>query len=575
MVSLKKIVSLVLSLGVVFGAGACGKKIDDGGNTPSGGDPTKTSIKICYYNGGLRDVWVKNAISEFEKTFADYSFEEGKKGVYVDLDSSKDHRGPNYLINAKDTDFSMFMLEDVDYYDYKVAGHFLDVTDVVKNKALTGVENGKLVSSEQKTIEDKMYSDAKTYFNLDGHYYALPFHASTLNLNYNVELFEKNGYFFAKGKTAEGMSDSELEANLAYLFTDDKENLSYGPDGKPGTYDDGMPATFADMKALIKYMRMSSTPFIWTGKSNFYITLLANAVWADIIGADQERAMLSLGGEAGDLVTLDTNGNFVYDSGKIKTVKEALTGDTAYKFHLSEAKLHALEFIEMIFEDNRNYYSGSVNGGFTHLDAQKYFVKSGTSRYPEVGILIDGTWWDSEGRDYYDQTGEKTYLKRKYGIMPIPKLDASRIGEKETKLISCNSAVFLNSNLKGGQKTAAETFYSWLHSDKALALFTQETAIMREFDYTLTDDQLAKMSYYGQMNYGIFRNENVDVVACRPLSTAAVKNSSILHEQRWGFSTGKGNNVADMIYTDKMSAQSIFKAVYKYYSENWKTTFKK
>ena len=570
MKALKKVLSLILSAGMLMGMAACGQKVDDGGSNSAKDDPTKTTIKLCYYNGGLRDVWIKNAISEFENTFADYSFENGKKGVHVDLDSAKDHRGPNYLINAKDTDYSMFMLEDVDYYDYKVAGHLLDVTDIVKAKAITGVENGALVSSESKTIEGKMYSDAKTFYDLDGKYYALPFHASTLNLNYNVEIFENYGLYFAKGKTAEGLTDAELESKLPELFTADKDNLSDGPDGKAGTYDDGMPATFADMKALVKYMKTTGvTPFIWTGKSNFYITMLANAVWSDIVGADEMRANLSLEGEADDLVTLDENGNIVYDAGKIKTVKEALMGDTAYKFHLSEGKLHALEFIEMIFESSDNYYEGSVNGGFTHLDAQKFFIKAGTSQYPNVGILIDGTWWDSEGRDYYDTVGDKTYLKRKYGIMPIPKLDASHIGEKETKLISCNSSVFINSNVTGAQKKAAETFFSWLHSDKALALFTKETAIMREFDYTLSSADLAGMSYYGQMNYGIFRN------AYRPLSDNAVRNSSILHEQRWGWTTAKTNSVADMIYTNKMSAEEIFKAVYNYYSTNWQTVYSK
>lgn len=580
-----KVLSLILSAGVLVGLASCGNKIpgnSNGGNsgTPSESsateDPDKTNIKLCYYNGGLRDVWIKNAIAEFENTFADYSFESDKKGVKVTLDSAKDHRGPNYLINAKDTDFSMFMLEDVDYYEYRNKGHLASIKNVVTNKAITGVENGQLVSSEEKTIEEKMYPDAKTYYNVNNDYYALPFHASTLNLNYNVELFENYGLYFAKGKTAEGMTDAELEKNLVSLFTSDLNNLSDGPDGVHGTYDDGLPATFADMNALIKYMKVAKiTPFIWTGKSNFYITLLANAVWADIIGADEVRSFLSLSGDADDLCTLDANGNIVYDAGKIKTVKETLTGDTAYKFHLSEGKLHALEFVEMIFEDSNNYYFKSVNGGFTHLDAQKFFIKGGTSQYPNIGFLIDGSWWDSEGRDYFDTVGDKTYLKRKYGIMPIPKIDASHIGEKETKLISCTSSVFLNSNLTGAKKTAAETFMSWLHSDKALAIFTKETAIMREFKYALSDSDLAAMSYYGRVNYGIFNNEKVDVVAYRPLSDSAVRNASILHEQRWGFSTGKSNSVADMIYTDKMTAEQIFKAVYTYYSTNWNTIYQK
>ena len=582
-----KICAIALSALCATSLFACGGNGDNDDDKQL--DPTKTSIRICYYNGGLRDVWINDVITEFKKDFADYSFEEGKLGVDVDLSSSKDHRGANYKMSTLDTDFDVFFLEDVDYYDFKVAGNFYDITDVVTNKAITGVKDGNLVSSESKTIEEKLTPYARTYYNLGTEsapeYWAMPFHSSTMNINYNVDLFDK-GYYFAKGKTAEGMSDAELEQNLPFLFTDDKENLSAGPDGVEGTYDDGMPATFADMNALMKYMVANGvTPFLWTGRSNFYITKLANEIWANVSGEDQIKLSYQLGGgEADDLVTLDDDGNIVYDGDKVKTFKETIGNDNTYKLHLSEGKLAALKFIENIFSSGDYYTKDSVNGQYTHLNAQEDFITSGyDEEAPNVAMLIDGTWWESEGRDYFDEKGANSFGNRKFGIMPIPKLDASRIGEDETKLIVCNSSVYIRGNCTGAKAEVAKTFFSYLHSDKVLNMFTAETNIMREFEYELTNESLNKMSYYGKMNYGIFHNDKVHIVPIRPLTDDAVRHCSLLNELSWGWNTGKSNSVADMLFNGAKgkseseggyTAEQLFKAVYEYYSKNWSKIYR-
>ena len=43
-------------------------------------DSTKTQLYVKYYNGGLRREWIDEICSNFEKDYADYSFETGKVG---------------------------------------------------------------------------------------------------------------------------------------------------------------------------------------------------------------------------------------------------------------------------------------------------------------------------------------------------------------------------------------------------------------------------------------------------------------------------------------------------------------
>lgn len=561
-------------------------------STAPGNDGTKTTLEVCYYNGGLRDIWLNTAIERFTEIYADYSFEEGKKGVFVDLNSSKDNRGNNFLVTAKTSTEDVFLLEDVDYYDYMAAGNMMDITDIVTKPAVDKVENGVPASTETGSIESKMRTTARDYYNVGTEeapkYYALPFHASTMNINYNIDLFEQKGYYFAKGKTAEGMTDEELEEGLVDLFVSDGYDVSLrsaGPDNEEGTEDDGLPATYADLRALMKYMLANgTTPFIWTGRSNFYITKLANEAWANFEGAAQMQLNFKLGAgeEATNLVELDDNGNIQIDQGKIKTYSEIVDSDEAYKLHLQEGALHALELIRLIFENEENYAPGSVNPGFTHLDAQRNFIKYGyDSNYNDVGaaMLIDGTWWDSEGRTYFDSVGNNSYLNRRFGIMPIPKASVDQLGDPQTKLITCTSAIFINSNCTGASAEAAKAFVSFLHSDEALNIFTGETAIMREFNYELTNTTLAGMSYYGKQVYNMFQDEDVDVIDVRPLTDEAVNNNNLLNEQTWGFTKSDGtNNPAEVFYNtwrsgNMITAEAYFLEVYNYYASNWSTLY--
>ena len=346
-------------------------------------DHTKSQLYVAYYNGGLGEEWYDKVVKDFETMYANYEFEPGtgKKGVQVVPTKDKGLHGNTIGTTVVSRPEDVFLIEDVDYYDYYNYGNMYDITDVV---------TGKASDSETKTIEQKLKGGRDSYWNMgtqdEPKYYALPYHASSMNIIYNVDLFEDMGYYFGKDEdgnnlTAEGMNDEELTANLQDLFVADgmdKSQRSDGPDGVFGTEDDGLPATYADFFALCKMMRVDGvTPIMWNGYAQIYFVDLANELWANNVGKDQFELNWKLEGEATDLLIPTADGVDVNDDGSYKTTSETITADNAYKLHLQKGKLQALDFIKKLLSDSGNYYAKGFDSSFSHTEAQKWFIKGG------------------------------------------------------------------------------------------------------------------------------------------------------------------------------------------------------
>ena len=177
--------------GGVMGFSGCGKK--GGGEII---DATKTQVKVKYNNGGLGRVWLDTVLAKFEEVYADVSFEEGKTGVQV----LKDFAKRNIELSAmKSSDSQVFLLEDLDMWDFGVNGALMDITDLVKSSAKIDYE-----TSEEVTIESKLQQSHKNLYNVptkehpEGGYYAIPFFDTPVNLNYNVDLFEERGLYLKR-----------------------------------------------------------------------------------------------------------------------------------------------------------------------------------------------------------------------------------------------------------------------------------------------------------------------------------------------------------------------------------------
>ena len=566
----KRLISLVLGACMIFGASnliGCKKK--------TGYDENRSQLFIKYYNGGVGRVWIDELIKGFEQEYASVSFEKGKQGVQVVMDPEK---SVPTVSTIKGNYNQVYITVNVNYSEFVAGGAMMDITDVVTGNALTTKDTPETV-----TIESKMSTDRKNTYNLGTDakpsYYALPFFESSVNLNYNVSVFEAKKLYFAEGKTAEGWSDADLKdkTKVQELFIASlTEPRSAGPDGNPATaYDNGLPATYDDFQALITMMEGSGViPFIWNGTATSYLTCLANEMWANNEGKENYMATFNFRGNAENLVqltgsagkeaiTLNSDGSAVLlDDGD----GTALTPETSYLIHAQKGKYDALRLVEMIAKSD--YYDNSFSENY--LSAQDIFIHAETKKETEnkpIGMLVEGTWWNNEAKASY--ASEQDRYNYNFGILPLPKVDASQIGTPNTKISERESLMFISNYCDAYAIPIAKAFMKYINSDKAMNIFTQKTDMLRALNYDLTKDTLNTITNYGKSVYQISREVGTEWVDWMPQSIEAQKNKGLLDYLSWSYRTTLGSNPFELIVNNKLTAEQLFNSSYNFIKGSW------
>ena len=164
-------------------------------------DESKTQLYVANLDVGIGRTWVETLSKKFENAFANYSFEDGKTGVQVIIEH--DTRFSGAYVEKCQTDANyVFFTESVDYALY--SGYMADVSDVLTQGAITGVDaNGNIVR-ESKTIAQKMDADFLEYLNVADagepvEYYAMPYYLGMRVVNYDIDLWSSKQFYFEKG----------------------------------------------------------------------------------------------------------------------------------------------------------------------------------------------------------------------------------------------------------------------------------------------------------------------------------------------------------------------------------------
>lgn len=541
---------------------------------------TKTTIRFYYHNGALRDEWVNNVKKDFEEMYKNVSFESGKTGVEVLVKSIK---GDPSVESISSNTNDVFWVESLDYYTLSNYGGPADITDVIQSPAIRGVDKDGKDILEDVTIESKLREANKTYYNLGTaaapKYKALPAFESSFFLNYNVDLFDQKGFYFAKGKTAENASfDLDVYSyELANLFvlnsTDEK---SAGPDGVLGTSDDGLPATFADFRALLTYIKENSVlPLIWNGLDTGmgYLTSFLLTVWGNTSGADKLALSNTFNGTSGGNVVLN-NGQIVKEGGKVKidNAPLSISGSNAYRLHEQKGCYDALSLAKIIMRDSNNYYKDGFSTAFTHRNCQKKFVdeNSGTP----IAMMIEANWWNSEATDDYISSESK--MSRKFGIMPVPHADASLIGGRNVMISDRQSSLFIRSTCKDAKLAVSKKFVSYLNSDVCMNTFSKYTDMMRNMEYKLTQDTLDAMTPYGRNLYEFSSDQKTDHLDWLPQSPETRKNISLMAYADWGFKSDPSLSSCPFKRfrnDDNLTVDELFEDINEFYSTNWSTLY--
>lgn len=526
----KKLTALMLGAVTAFAFTACGKTPSgnsDGGS--AGGNESVNSEKmqlyVYNYNGGYGSQWIMNAKQRFEAAHANDEFSGGKKGVQIIVDANKDNIATK--INSSN---EVYFAESAYYYSLKNQGMLADITSAVTTK----------LDGESKSIEDKMDDSQKEFFKVDDKYYAIPHTNTFAGLTYNKDVFDAKNFYFA----AEPYLTNGTVASIEDWFIADKGDAkSVGPDGLPNTDDDGLPSTYDEFFILLEYMNQKNVqPITWNGYRYYhYLTWFFQALVADYEGYDQMMLNYTMDGDATNLGTI-SGGAFVKDAAPLK-----ITTENKNDLARQAGKYYALKFLEKL-EDMAVDASGNTtdivgkkgvfNSSYTHLNAQEDFITgSNDGVNKDIGILIEGIWWENEAAPAFQTLVSKTHdqnlaaKNRNFKFMPLPNANAEitaakASGEKKNTMIDQLFALAcVKSGLSAEKQALAEEFIRFCNTDAELRAFTVCTNTPKALNYALSDADKSEMTSFGLSVWNM--KEKSDVVY--PYATNSTYMNNMQH----------------------------------------------
>lgn len=533
MKNMRKALSLFVC--VLLAAGAfTGCRRTEPGEEPRNEDATQ--LLVGNFDGGYGDAWLKEVKARFEEKYKNVSFEEGKTGVQVIIDTNDKYQGSAVAQQIVSWPQHVILAEAIDYYQIvgtnakrtKVA----DITDVVTTPMnydfITGGTDPSL-PEETYTIESIMNPSMKEYFRQESteKYYGVPFYEATVGFVYDIDLFEEYGFYYC----ADGYGDSAgfaqdaggnwmgkggavLGAKGSMTFDQAKAagmKLSDGPDGRSGTYDDGMPATYDEFFALCERIEARGCEALtWPGEREVqrYLNYLAYNLWADYEGAEQMQLNYSLSGTATDLVDMTS---FDAATGKFNTYSETITDANGYLLGQQAGKYYAVDFIKRLVS-NTNCYdeSNCFTDGVTQYSTETLFVNSA---YPNDNLksramMIDGSWWQSEASQIFEDMAEAygdewKAENRRFGMLALPKATEAKVGTASTRAFNTSTAILINVKTTGDENILklAKQFIKFMHTHESLYQFNKVTGTAKPYDYTLSDEELSTLTSVAKQNY--------------------------------------------------------------------------
>lgn len=533
----------------------------------------QVQIYVSHYNGGVGKAWIDKIETDFEELYKDYQGVEGKKGVQIVTNHHK-NQGDSLaddLLNEKD---EVFFTDGSAYYEMVSTNKVLDISSVLTE-----------TNTDSKTIESKLTEQQKSYYKVNGAYYALPHYEIFGGLTYNRGLFNSESFFFAKGGAPSEYCDYIQQNNtdpapIANKFTDYKEcqftnlegDLSAGPDGKYGTSDDGLPATYEEFFTLCDRMvEYSTNPFTWSGQiGKAYMGYLLGALMADCDGKDMVELSYNFNGTASKLIqSVDSNGNITWE------YDVPINKNTGYKIFRTEGTYRALEFLDRM-TSNSSYYSNKLTEGqaHSHISAQREFVLSqfnpdkwNDGKY--IGMLVEGAYWENEARDMgiFNDLSEsnKTVNDVSYANLPMPKVDESRIGEPATVVEGQGNLCFVRKNVDTAKVDIIKKFLQFCYTDTKLQEFTALTGVTRGLKYDLSGVTGVGLTDYAKSIIDLKQNAQVAYTVSG--SEVYVAHQSYLARR---FNSLVGPYCLDEIMKSDVSAKDIFDSILALRSQaNW------
>lgn len=523
--TLTSVTCCLLSLIAATTAAGCG-------GSGNGVDASKTTVLyIALDGGGLGTEWVTEAAKRFNEKYPDKSYATGKKGIQVVPQPTS-----GVTMGSSETSGTvLYELTGVTSINQNV-GKMLCIDDIV-------TEELELRKGQSVSIEDKIPEESRARYQIDGKYYALPSVEYYPGMAYDINLFDRYGYYFAKEDFPDSTTRFESSiTNETYQFVErptlnnnqeivsESPNKSCGPDGEYGTDDDGLPSSLYELIALCEYMKLDGvSPLNFPGAYDGYSDFMIAALTIAMQGWTRASANYGFTGEI-EIVTGFTNEPLFPGNGvSLKNIKKPITRkievteECGYYTTWSVEKYYAEAFMELCMLND--WFGSSANSSDSQKVAQNKFVWSDTRGKEKIAMMIDGSFWYNEANsagffaDRDAALGAQAGLKpRKVGWMPLPVNYDETVTEGNGKgqvfLDMWRSMLVINKNVEKDPEllAAAKDFVKFLYTDAELSKYTATTSIRKSLDYGLTAEDYDSMSFYGKQLMSLLDREDNKVL---------------------------------------------------------------
>lgn len=457
-----KMLSLALSLTLclaVFG-GCVGRDGHGGGKI----DTTKTQLYVNTFYAGLGDDWLKRYKDEFEKFYAETSFEEGKKGVEIIIDYSYSS-GYSQLEQIVSSRAEVIWGEAAKHTQIAAGGIAYPITDLI-DKPLT--EFG-----EDATIADKIEKELLDYYKaFDGNVYVLPWFDYLKGVIYDIDIFEGkqsagHGFYIAK----DGGFTNGLEGS---------PEKSAGPNNIPGDYDDGLPSTHDEFTDMMNEMVICGiTPFTLAG-STTYVDSLFIDLWMNEEG---EEALLNytFDGTATDLIDVATDGTITEIS------PTQITNENAYMIYKQAGRYRAYQYAKW-FVSNPSYFTEeSFSLSQNHVQSLRELLYNAVDRpgKQKPAMAVNGVWWEGEAntifQDMEAMDSKFSKANRRFGWMALPFYNQAQSGQSRQQVLATEqeTCVFISKNIAPEKLDLAKKFLQFTSTDAMIVAHAEENGAPR------------------------------------------------------------------------------------------------
>lgn len=530
-------------------------------------NPAKISVKT--YDGGFGMDWLRNAAKKFTTLVQNKQWSDGTVGVDITVDGDKTVTGSTLLSSQLDSD--IYFTEMVDVVNFIKNDKLYDISSIV-------TQPFDSIFGESGKIEDKLALEYQNYLKqVDGKYYALPFYDGIWSVICDVDYFLSRGYMFYDSTYAGTNGQSGIIGCSAEDVADNPHAISKGLDGVWGTYDDGLPTSFAEWNTLCTAIRNDGViPFgTYGGGQEDYVDQAIKNVWATIEGPDKFKTQLNMSGQL-DVIDVD---NWT-GAGTYRTKKQTIDDDHIYMCQRTPGKYEAFHFMDSVITGNGNYDSAAGN----YRNMQQLFIVTPyqeTEQATRYAMIIDGTWWTNEAKDTFTQQkqqGKPGALDRRFVFMPMPTVNG---GHSKSCYVSQNeSFCFMRKNPTNAE--ASKLFLQYLHTNQAMVDFTRLTGTTRALNVNFPADwQIGKdISYFTASIIDMKQNSSSEILYPYTNNPVVGLNySEFDYRKTWPFKAKIGNLETTSPFVEMRNntatAYSYFQGHISYFNQAWNNSLRR